>query len=335
MRERYNKNFVETNYGIDASSVTFIKHLGKEIEASNGSPNEYIALLEFAAANDLSANDEAYAYMASQMDMGNFARYMLAEMYTHNGDWPNNNVRIWRAPESPLWKFMVYDLDHGFDWEWGVTGFGSSTNMFKWAKQGGRTDGSCYTSSDNEFVGGKEHCFHVLYARLIKNPKFKSLFLNNAAVMIDSYLNAKNIRAKAQFLAGMLNADDVARDMAVEAYKERRSQYNHSFDPYGERLGTWADDRDPEFLTEIKSEFGVSDLVSVNISANGNGTILMDGANLPNGSYKGKLFAGNTVELTAVPNAGAVFAGWSDGATTDVTRIVPVTEGLTLQANFK
>ena len=335
MRERYNKNFVETNYGIDASSVTFLKHLGKEIEASNGSPDEYIALLEFAAANDLSANDEAYAYMASQMDMGNFARYMLAEMYTHNGDWPNNNVRIWRAPESPLWKFMVYDLDHGFDWEWGVTGFGSSTNMFKWAKQGGRTDGSCYTSSDNEFVGGKEHCFHVLYARLIKNPKFKSLFLNNAAVMIDSYLNAKNIRAKTQFLAGMLNADDVARDMAVEAYENRRSQYNHSFDPYGERLGKWADDRDPEFLTQIKSEFGVSDPVSVNISANGNGTILMDGANLPNGSYKGKLFAGNTVELTAVPNAGAVFAGWSDGATTDVTRIVTVTEGLTLQANFK
>jgi hypothetical protein len=134
----------------------------------------------------------------------------------------------------------------------------------------------------------------------------------------------------------MLNEDDVARDMDVEAYKSRRANYRGGdFDPYGKRLGPWAEERDTKFLTEIKSEFGVSDLVSVNISANGNGTILMDGANLPNGSYKGKLFAGNTVELTAVPNAGAVFAGWSDGATTDVTRIVPVTEGLTLQANFK
>lgn len=338
MRERFNKNFVETNYGIDASSVTFLKHLSVNVEASNGSPDEYLAMLEFAAANDFSTNNEAYAYMESQMDMGNFARYMLAEMYVHNGDWPNNNVRVWKAPESPLWKFMIYDLDHGFDWDWGVKGFDKHENMFDWVKQGGRPNGEsenkCYTSSKKAFTGEKAHCFHVLYTKLIENPKFKSLFLNNAAVMLDSYLNESNVREKVKFLAGMLNADDVARDMAVEAYKERRSQYGE-FDPYGDNLGPWTKSRDTEFLSEIQSEFGVSGLVSVNITASGNGSILMDGMNLPNGSYKGKLFAGNTVELTAVPNAGAVFAGWSDGATTDVTRIVPVTEGLTLQANFK
>ena len=334
MRERYNKNFVETNYGIDASSVTFLKHLGKEIEASNGSPDEYIALLEFAAANDLSANDEAYAYMASQMDMGNFARYMLAEMYVHNGDWPNNNVRVWKSPESPLWKFMIYDLDHGFDWEWGVTGFGSSTNMFKWVKQGGRSgDNKCHTESNKEFTGDKAHCFHVLYTKLIENPKFKSLFLNNAAVMIESYLNAKNVKDKVSFLAGMLNADDVARDMDVEAYANRRMAYG-SFDPYGKRLGPWAEERDTKFLSEIQSEFGVSGLVSVNITASGNGSILMDGMKLPSTSYKGKFFAGNTMELTAMPAAGAVFAGWSDGVA-DLTRTVTIADGLSIQANFK
>ncbi len=336
MRERFNKNFVETNYGIDASSVTFLKHLGKEIEASNGSPDEYIAMLEFAAANDFSTNDEAYAHMASLMDMGNFARYMLAEMYVHNGDWPNNNVRIWKAPESPLWKFMVYDLDHGFDWDWGVTGFGKHENMFKWVEQGGRSDGSCYTSNEKAFKDGKEHCFHVLFTRLIKSPKFKSLFLNNAAVMLDSYLNASNIEKQRAFLAGMLNADDVARDMKVEAYKDRRMSYGE-FDPYGERLTSWAKSRDSEFLTEIQSEFGVSNLVSVNISANGKGSILMDGASLPNGSYKGKLFAGNTVELMAVQDAGAVFGGWAgcepvSGAPEKC--IVTVAEGVSVTATF-
>ena len=335
MRERFNKNFVETNYGIDASSVTFIKHLGKEIEASNGSIDEYVAMLEFAAANDFSTNDEAYAYMASQMDMGNFARYMLAEMYAHNGDWPNNNVRVWKAPESPLWKFMIYDLDHGFNWksDWAVAGFSSSMNMFDWVKQGGRTSGNCYTSNESSFTGGREHCFHVLYTRLIKNPKFKSLFLNNAAVMIESYLNAKNVKDKVSFLAGMLNADDVARDMDVEAYANRRMAYG-SFDPYSEKLGPWAEERDTKFLSEIQSEFGVSGLVSVNITASGNGSILMDGMKLPSTSYKGRFFAGNTMELTAMPAAGAVFAGWSDGVA-DLTRTVTIADGLSIQANFK
>lgn len=334
MRERYNKNFVETNYGYDASSVTFLKHLGKNIEASNGSIDEYVAMLEYAAAHDFSKDNDAYAYMASLMDMGNFARYMLAEMYVHNGDWPNNNVRVWKSPDAPLWKFMIYDLDHGFDWKWGVSGFGEYTNMFSWVKHGGRSgDNKCHTESNKEFTGDKAHCFHVLYAKLIESPSFKSLFLNNAAVMIDSYLNAKNVKEKAKFLADMLDESDVARDMDVEAYKERRDSYGH-FDPYGENLGTWAESRDSDFLSEIQSEFGVSNMVSFTIAANGNGTVLMDGMKLPSATYKGKFFAGNTMVLTAVPTAGAVFSSWSDGST-DNPHVVTVEGDKTITATFE
>ena len=335
MRERFNKNYVETNYGIDASSVTFLKHLGVKVEASNGTPDEYIAMLEYAAAHDFATDNDAYVYMAGQMDMGNFANYMLAEMYIHNGDWPNNNVRVWKSPESPLWKFMIYDLDHGFDWEWGVEGFGSHENMFDWVKQGGRSNGSCYTSSIDKFTGDKAHCFHVLYTKLIKNPTFKGLFLNHAAIMLNSYLNAKNIEKNRAFLASMLDDSDVARDMDVDAYKERRGSYPHSFDAKGTRLTTWAEERDPKFLAEIQEEFGVGSLVSVSITATeGKGSVLMDGMSLPGGSYKGKLFAGNVVVLTAVPEAGAVFDGWSDGVL-EPARVATVEEGLTLQAKFK
>ena len=75
-------------------------------------------------------------------------------------------------------------------------------------------------------------------------------------------------------------------------------------------------------------------MVNVTISANGNGSILMDGMKLPSSSYKGKFFAGNTMELTAMPAAGAVFAGWSDGVA-DLTRTVTIADGLSIQANFK
>ena len=338
MRERFNKNYVETNYGIDASSVTFLKHLGKNVEASNGVPDEYIAMLEYAAAHDFSTDNDAYVYMAGQMDMGNFANYMLAEMYVHNGDWPNNNVRVWKAPDSPRWKFMIYDLDHGFDWEWGVEGFGQHENMFDWVKQGGRSDGSCYTSGSKSFSGDKAHCFHVLYTKLIENPTFKALFLNHAAVMLESYLNAKNVKAKAQFLAAMLDASDVSRDMDVEAYKNRRGEYNHSFDPYGERLGPWAESRDSEFLSEIQGEFGVGGLVSVNITASGNGSILMDGMALPSANYKGKFFAGNAMVLTAIPTAGAIFGGWTGcDPVPDVPEqcVATVADGASFTATFK
>ena len=342
MRERFNKNFVETNYDIDASSVTFLKHLGTSIEASNGSTNEYTAMLEYAASHDFSKDNDAYIYMTSIMDMGNFANYMLAEMYAHNGDWPNNNVRIWKSPESPLWKFMVYDLDHGFNWkdEWAVSGFSQSVNMFEWVKQGGRNDGSCYTSDEDAFTGKKALCFHVLYTRLIKNPTFKRLFLNHAAVMLENYLNAQNVEDKRTFLAKMLDEADVARDMGVKEYKERRDSYKYDgFDPYSEKVSSWAESRDGSFLTEIKSEFGVGDLVPVTISSSGNGTVLMEGMKLPGSTssstnYTGKFFNGVQMELTAVPVAGSVFGGWSDGST-DVTHVVTVTDGMTITATFK
>lgn len=323
MRERYNKNYVETNYGIDAGSVNFIKHLNKTVTASNGTEADYLAMLAFIGGNDMTV-PENYEAAKTLIDIGNFADYMIAEMYIHNGDWPDNNVRAWKSPEQP-WKFMVYDLDHGFEWDWSVSGFSQSTNMFSWVKKGGKN--GCASAANN--------CFASLYNSLIKNADFKRLFVNHASVMFGTYLNGSNVTEKAKFLANMLDASDVERDMSVEAYKERRNSYAHSFDPYGEKLGPWASERDATVRSEYTSEFGLSGDISLTISANGSGTVLMEGMKLPgNGSYKGKFFGGMNMELTAVATGGAVFSGWSDGST-DNPHIITPTDGMTITANFK
>jgi len=321
MRERYNKNYVETNYGIDASSVNFIKHLNKTVTASNGTTADYLAMLAFISGNDMT-NPDNYNTAKSMIDIGNFADYMIAEMYIHNGDWPDNNVRAWRSPDQP-WKFMIYDLDHGFEWDWNVSGFGESVNMFKWVKNGGKN--GCNSG---------DHCFAALYNSLIKSDSFKRLFLNHASVMFANYLNGENVTNKAKFLASMLDASDVERDMAVEAYKGRRDSYG-KFDPYGEKLGPWAVKRDAVVESEYASEFGVSNKVNVSIGASGNGSVLMEGMKLPgNGSYSGKFYAGIGMELTAVPAGGAVFAGWSDGST-DNPHVISTDSDVSITATFK
>ena len=94
MRERFNKHYVETNYKIDANTVNFIKHLGKEVEASNGTTDAYMNMLHYVATNDFSGENNAkYDTVKTMLDVGNLADYMAAEIYMHNGDWPNNNVR--------------------------------------------------------------------------------------------------------------------------------------------------------------------------------------------------------------------------------------------------
>ena len=340
MRERFNKNYVESNYGIEASTVTMVKHLTETVTASNGTPDDYIAMLEYAAANDFSsANNEAYAYMKTIMDVGNFADYMAAEMYIHNGDWPNNNVRAWKAPGVP-WKFMVYDLDHGFNWDWNVAGFGQSVNMFNWVKQGGRSSGDCYTGSDKEFTGKKAHCFHVLYARLIKNPDFKRLFINHSAVMLQNYLNAQVIEKVRSKMANSIDETEAERDLEENGQKKRG--YG-GFSVSNSSITEWASSRDSEILQQYKSEFGLGEMASVSISSNGNGKVLMEGMTLPGSSatstkYSGKFFSGVEIELTAVTSGGSVFTGWSGCTAVEgspETCRATITEGLSITANFK
>lgn len=320
MRERFNKNFVETNYGIDASSVNFVKHISHEVTASNGTTADYLAMLQFIGAGDMTVA-ENYEMAKALIDVGNFADYMIAEIYYHNGDWPNNNVRAWKAPDHP-WKFMVYDLDHGFDWKWEVEGFGQEANMFKWIKKGGGGDKPCLEAG----------CFPALYNSLIKNPNFKRLFVNHASVMLENYLTGARADSIAQAMYASMDPSDIDRDK--EKYKERRQAYG-DFDEDGSGLVKWMKKRDGVVREEFQSEFGLTGQVSMTIAASGNGTVLMEGMTLPgNGTYKGNFFAGVDMELMAVPAAGSVFAGWSDGVAEN-PRLVTPADGLSITATFK
>ena len=327
MRERFNKHYVETNYKIDANSVNFIKHLGKEIEASSGTTDAYMQMLNFVGSNDFSGENNAnYASVKLMLDVGNLADYMAAEIYMHNGDWPNNNVRAWSAPDHP-WKFMVYDLDHGFDWMWGVNNheFDQSSNMFAWIKQGGGNK-KCKETG----------CFANLYLQLIKNPEFKRMFINRSALMFNSYTNFKNVQKTVDAMVATIDNNEMSRDL--EKFKQDQKWYENScgrgFDRTGSCMKDWAEKRDPKVLQEYQEEFGLSGTASVSIKASGNGSVLMEGAKLPSKDFKGKFFSGVKMELKAVPDNGAVFAGWSDGVT-DNPRLVDVKEGASFTAQFK
>jgi hypothetical protein len=72
----------------------------------------------------------------------------------------------------------------------------------------------------------------------------------------------------------------------------------------------------------------------VTIAASGSGTVLVDGMRLPSSNYQGKFFADVDMVLTAVPEAGRIFDGWTDG-NTENPRKVQVTNGANFSAKFK
>ena len=335
MRERFNEGYVESNYGIDSKTVDMVKHLNDSLHANGGTTDGYAQMLQFIGTNDFSGENNAnYEEAKKLIDVGNFADYMAAEIYIHNGDWPNNNVRAWRSPEQP-WKFMVYDLGHGFGWQWGVNDgeFSDGTNMFSWIKKGGGNKPCKETG-----------CFANLYIQLIKNPDFKRMFINRSCAMWKGYLNGDNVSKVVDQMVSTIPSSEKDRDL--EKFKQNEMYYPGGFDWKGDRLKEWARSRDGEVVSLYKGEFfeedGDAKLVSVKIKADGNGVVLMEGMTLPGTSaptsYEGKFFNGMQMELTAVPTNGAVFKSWSGCEAVEgkpETCRATVSSDLTITASFK
>lgn len=329
MRERYNKAFVENNHkGINANEVNMVKHLGREIKPSDpGDDVAYKSMLSFIASHDFSgSNNDSYKTLPTHLDIGAYADYMIAEMYIHNADWPANNVRAWRTPKQS-WRFMVYDLDHGFDWAWPAhSSFSSSatgTNMFNWVKQGGSPSASCANNTSVD-------CFHNIFVKLLKNPDFTRLYANHAAVLLQNNLNAGKVDSVLTAMASTLVKSETDRDL--DTFKR---SYVHDFSISGSSMKAWAKERDPYFWNEIIKEFKLGEgSIGVTLSSSGSGYILLDEMKLPRNPYVGKFFNGNKMLLTAVPTGSSVFQKWEDGST-DNPRLITPADGKTYTATFK
>src|SRR5690606_26157850 len=121
---------------------------GSVIEGTEEDRQAYLALRAYAEAHDLS-QPEAFAYVAARMDVENFLRYQLAEVFFGNADWPHNNTRLWRhrrpgdfaEPETAppghggRWRWMLFDLDLAAAHPW-AGGVGENTLAFAMSPTG-------------------------------------------------------------------------------------------------------------------------------------------------------------------------------------------------------
>ena len=127
--------------------------------------------------------------------------------------------------------------------------------------------------------------------------------------MLNSYLNSSRVSTIVDQMVATIPESEKKRD--VEKFHQDEMYYPDGFDWKGTHLKSWASERDSKVLSEYKSEFKLGETVNVTIAATGNGTVLMEGMNLPSATYKGKFFSGMQMVLTAVPNAGSILDGWS------------------------
>ena len=61
------------------------------------------------------STSDNYGVVTSAMNVNNFIRYNITQIFTDNWDWPGNNIKYWRSrAPNERWRWILFDADFSF-----------------------------------------------------------------------------------------------------------------------------------------------------------------------------------------------------------------------------
>lgn len=228
LREKLNGDYVESHYGLDKDNIDVIKYQ----LPTTGNSNAYNNLVSYVKSHNC-ADDDVYKYLETQIDMQEFANYLIVESYYGNTDL--GNIRYWKD-KNGKWRWMAYD----FDWSL----WRASSNV-SYPVISTSIPAATYLSST-----------YTISRALYKNSKFRDLYLSTFAYHM-----------KNTFVPSRMN------DIVDELAKEIENEMPYHINRWGSRMSpnsmsNWRsnlnlfknriNNRYNSIKGRIKSDFGLS-----------------------------------------------------------------------------
>lgn len=151
IREKVDTTYVERHLGAKEGDFDFIE---KNSGVKSGSITEYNKLLDYVKKTDMK-KDGVYEYLDSVIDLQELANYWVVETYYDQFD--PINIKFYKTKEGK-WRWILFDLDQSF--------FEYSYTRIKW-----KLPFEPYAHGNNYYLNT------TLMNRLIKNPKFRELYI--------------------------------------------------------------------------------------------------------------------------------------------------------------
>ena len=115
IRERTNSHFIETNHDIDEDNIDLLGCKYGRDYVIEGDMDQYNQLINFIESNDISL-PENINYIKTQVDINELLNYQILQIYASNGDWPQNNYKLWKPKSgNGKWRWIIHDMDGGFN----------------------------------------------------------------------------------------------------------------------------------------------------------------------------------------------------------------------------
>ncbi len=298
IREKLNEEYLATHHGVDPDNVDMLDDYHRLYPlVIEGNAKDYNALIDYLKVHNLSDEDAA-AYVETQMNIDNYLTYMAVQIYLANQDGPGHNCKFWRPrTDDGRYRWLLYDTDHSF-------GFRLFTPNFHYAPDAYVDNTIAYYLEPDgpDWPNPPESTF--MFRKIMQNRGFQIRFINILADMLNS-----------RFSAGK----------AYENFKHVRNKIEPEMERHLERWGgstsQWQQDVQivddflalrPGFLQEhIMNEFDVGGLtkITLNVSPAGTGRIKVNSLTVSE-PWSGFYFKDVHVQLTALPNLGYTFDSW-------------------------
>ena len=279
-RERSNEDYVASNYDIDDKDVEIA--IDNNYRSSN-----YVNTPYFNSFYILyHRSDVTYEDMTETMNIENFMNAFIAECYSSNTDFPQNNVAIWRQNgDGHKWHWIVKDLDY-------VGNHNASWNMFKYMLGTDNPDDAEYASSHVE----KVVLSRCLYEKMMSFPEFLNRFLATYATYLGDFLRP-----------------DVCKPIIMEMYDEILDEITPTFAAYNNmstlnkfqnrvnRLLTYVNDRPKQVYQQMAGYFSLGHVIPVSIlnDEDDSRSIFIGDTPLRTGRFSGAWFTSFPLSLRA------------------------------------
>ena len=327
LNEEYTDNYIQYHYGIDNNNVVMIKN-GELDEGEEADFALFDEMYEYIAWEDM-ADPEVYAKACTMLDMGSFADYWAVQFFIANEDGPvsNNNWQMWRAREKDVsthdfgdtrWRMMLFDCDY-------TAGIYTSGDNANWDNL---TPALTTTDLDGDYNPT------WMLQNLLLNEDFKQLFIRACCDVANVYFTPSRA-------AAMLDAmTDQYLPYAPDSLRRFGPQWvtwnaeNH-LKTNLKAIEKFYKTRASNFISIVQDAFDLGNPVVVNIKIKGRdkGAVYINGRTVEvANNAQLRLFAGDTLTVTAVPEEGATFKGWS---TSHDTAVLADPAALTTEVTFE
>ena len=323
VREQMNWKYLDTHYGLGEDEVDINENQLNEV--ATGDDIAWLDLQDFLEDNNFS-NQANYDSLKSLVDVDNYFDYHLMNMLIDNNDWPGNNNKRWRerTPDGK-WRWFNMDLDFGF---------GLRPINAGWESGDFTTDMVSVVLADNSIEYYNPPNVTLLLRRMIENEAAKTYFINRAADLLNTVFTKNRILDRINIFENMYaNEMDAHMDVWQSGWNGTPAKV--------EKLRSFAKGRTDEvrehFIDYFREIDGPTD-VTLNANPVQGGsiefsTITAGETHFP---WEGIYFRGIEIPVSATPNRGYFFTGWSDSSLGNApeTSVTINTSSYNLTANF-